>query len=224
MRWGRERTRWLRSIGEDQWPYPLPRRAVAATVMAGQTWMVWDGDLPVGTITLATANDVDDLWKPDIEPEPLWLPQDDPSDALYVAKMLVPTHAAGRDLGGDLLDWAGGRAFAAGLSWLRLDCWSTNHRLHAYYRRQGFRYVRTVPGRVSGACFQRPPSRTRGRSRPNAGDSPWQCATRDGEGCSPVVHLEVERSEGVVEVVHQLHRRVQTTHRDRQAGHGDVDR
>ncbi|HYU83619.1 MAG TPA: GNAT family N-acetyltransferase [Kribbellaceae bacterium] len=41
--------------------------------------------------------------------------------------------------------------------WLRLNCWSTNTRLHAYYVALGFRHVRTVdvPGRMSGALFKR---------------------------------------------------------------------
>lgn len=156
MAWRRERTAWLRELGEDQWPYPLPRKAVAATVMAGQTWMVWAGDVRVATITLAAGADVDALWKPDLEPEPLWYPEDDVSDALYAAKMLVPRSQSAQNLGAEMLDWAGGRAFEAGLSWLRLDAWTTNTRLHAYYMGLGFAHVRTVASRVSGACFQRP--------------------------------------------------------------------
>jgi hypothetical protein len=54
-----------------------------------------------------------------------------------------------------MLDWSAGRAFAAELTWLRLDAWTTNRRLHDYYRRRGFTHVRTVGSRVSGACFQR---------------------------------------------------------------------
>jgi len=156
MRWRRERTAWLRSVGSDQWPYPLPRKAVAATVMAGQTWMVFEGDRPIATITLATASDVDSLWKPDVEPDPLWYPSDDAYDALYAAKMLSPRSESGRGLGAEMLDWAGGRAFEAGLSWIRLDAWTTNEALHAYYRGLGFTQVRIVRSRVSGACFQRP--------------------------------------------------------------------
>lgn len=156
MRWRRERTAWLHAMGEDQWPYPLPRKAVAATVMAGQTWMVWDSETPVATITLATATDVDDLWKPDLDAEPLWYPEDGADDALYAAKMLVPAEHAGAGLGAEMLDWAAGRAFDAGLSWIRLDAWTTNLRLHAYYVGLGFSHVRTVHSRVSGACFQRP--------------------------------------------------------------------
>ncbi|MDR7278954.1 GNAT family N-acetyltransferase [Catenuloplanes atrovinosus] len=156
MSWRRERTAWLAARGEDQWSVPLPRRAVAATVSAGQTWMVWDGHTPAATITLAAATDAEGLWKPAHDaPDPLWYPEDDPADALYAAKMMVPRDRSGSGLGQELLDWAGGRAFAAGLTWLRLDAWTSNTRLHDYYRRQGFQHVRTVESRLSGACFQR---------------------------------------------------------------------
>jgi GNAT superfamily N-acetyltransferase len=155
MRWRRQRVAWLQARGEDQWSIPLPRSAVAATVSAGQTWMVWQDGTPLATITLTAYVDVDALWKPDVDPEALWYPSDDPTDALYAAKMMIPLEHAGRGLGGELLDWAAGRAFDAGLTWLRLDAWTTNDRLHAYYRAHGFTHVRTVASRVSGACFQR---------------------------------------------------------------------
>ncbi|MFJ8579428.1 GCN5 family acetyltransferase [Micromonospora sp. NPDC093277] len=155
MSWRRERAAWLAARGEEQWSIPLPRSAVAATVQAGQTWMVWDGSDPIATITLTAYVDVDSLWKPDRDPEALWYPEDDPADALYAAKMMIPLRYAGAGLGGEMLDWAGGRAYQAGLTWLRLDAWTTNPRLHAYYRGQRFRHVRTVESRVSGACFQR---------------------------------------------------------------------
>ena len=61
-----------------------------------------------------------------------------------------------------MLDWAVGRACDAGLAWLRLDAWTTNPRLHAYHLDRGFRHVRTVESRVSGACFQRPSRPYRG--------------------------------------------------------------
>jgi GNAT superfamily N-acetyltransferase len=157
MTWRIARVAWLKAHGYDQWSVPLPRSAVAATVSSGQTWMVWDGDTPVATITLTAWVGVDELWKPSWDShDALWLPTDDPADALYAAKMMVPEEYAGAGLGREMLDWAGGRAFAAGLAWLRFDAWTTNTDLHAYYRRLGFQHVRTVESRVSGACFQRP--------------------------------------------------------------------
>lgn len=162
MSWRREREAWLAAKGEDQWSIPLPRSAMAATVAAGHTWLVFGEDEPVATITLTGWPAAADLWKPDVDPEPLWHPQDEPTDALYVSKMMVPLARSGSELGAELLDWAGGQAHEAGLTWLRLDSWTTNDGLHAYYVRQGFSHVRTVGTRVSGRCFQR-------RSRPYGG-------------------------------------------------------
>jgi GNAT superfamily N-acetyltransferase len=156
MSWRRERVAWLAARGENQWSVPLPRSAIAATAAAGQTWIVWDGDQPTATLTLSAWVDVDAWWKPDVDPETLWYPSDDPTDALYIGKMMVPRARAGDGLGAEMLDWAGGQAYDAGLQWLRLDAWTTNLQLHDYYRGQRFRHVRTVASRVSGACFQRP--------------------------------------------------------------------
>ncbi|MCX4387635.1 hypothetical protein OG777_11920 [Micromonospora peucetia] len=43
-------------------------------------------------------------------------------------------------------------------AYLRLNAWKANAALHCYYLGQGFRHVRTVdvPGRNSGALFERP--------------------------------------------------------------------
>jgi len=57
-----------------------------------------------------------------------------------------------------MLDWASGRAGAAGKQWLRLDAWSRNADLHRYYERRGFQPVRLLrfDHRGSGALYQRP--------------------------------------------------------------------
>ena len=49
-----------------------------------------------------------------------------------------------------------GRAYDSGLTWLRLNAWTTNPALHRFYRSRGFQHVRTVATRISGARFQRP--------------------------------------------------------------------
>ncbi|GAA1627053.1 hypothetical protein GCM10009733_024740 [Nonomuraea maheshkhaliensis] len=90
------------------------------------------------------------------DPE-FWRPGDDPGAALYVHKLAVARPWSGSGLGDALLDWAGASAYGAGLPWLRLDCAKNNPGLQNYYRRRGFRHVRTVdlPHRSSGALFQR---------------------------------------------------------------------
>jgi GNAT superfamily N-acetyltransferase len=158
LAWRHERAAWLAERGEDQWQVPWPRWAVSGAVLAGQTWMVWDGDTPAASITLTAGVDLDTVWKSDkhLDPDALWLPSDDPGNALYVSKLMVPMAYAGTGLGAELLEWAGGRAYAAELLWLRLDAWTTNTGLHRWYQNLGFHHVRTVAHRTSGACFQRP--------------------------------------------------------------------
>lgn len=106
MRWRAERARWLGGLGEDQWSIPLPRSAVAATVLAGTTWMVWDGTEPIATCGLTAYADFEDLRKPDHDPMALWYPEDDPGDALYISKMIVTIVHSGQGIGAEMLAWA----------------------------------------------------------------------------------------------------------------------
>lgn len=156
--WRTQRAAWLATRGQTQWQIPWPRWAVAAAIQAGQTWLACDDDIPAASITLTAYTDLDGLWKSDRAPDAdtLWHPADDPANALYISKMMVPLHRAGAGLGAELLDWAAGRAYDAGVLWLRLDAWTTNTDLHAYYTALGFEHIRTVTTRASGACFQRP--------------------------------------------------------------------
>ncbi|GAB4060148.1 GNAT family N-acetyltransferase [Catellatospora paridis] len=156
--WRTQRAAWLAERGQAQWQTPWPRWAIAAAIQAGQTWLAYEGDTAAASITLTAYADLDGLWKSDRAPDAdtLWHPADDPGNALYASKMMVPLAHAGSGLGSELLDWAAGRAYDAGVLWLRLDAWTTNADLHAYYAALGFEHVRTVASRASGACFQRP--------------------------------------------------------------------
>lgn len=147
-----EATAWLAYKGLDQWQPGAPRVPTrAGTVDAinrGACYLAYDqaGEL-VGTIT------VDDRADPEF-----WTPAERAEPALYVHRIIVPRHAAGEGIGGQLLDWAGILAASRGKRWLRLDAWKTNTALHRYYERQGFHHVRTVglAHRGSGGLFQRP--------------------------------------------------------------------
>ncbi len=88
--WRRERRAWLATRDQTQWEVPLPRSAVAATVSAGQTWMVYDGDEPAATITLSAHTEPDRLWFSSFDPEAVWYPEDGLTDALYASAMMVP--------------------------------------------------------------------------------------------------------------------------------------
>jgi GNAT superfamily N-acetyltransferase len=144
--------RWLRSIGSDQWDtwrtWGGPDGKIARAIAAGHLWLMFDDEDLVATITVEPFGDTD-FWTPDELAEP----------ALYVSKLAVRRDVAGQELGALLLAWVRDRAYRDGARWVRLDAWRTNDKLHAYYRRRGWTYVRDVdqPHRSSGTLFQLPP-------------------------------------------------------------------
>jgi GNAT superfamily N-acetyltransferase len=147
-----EAAAWLSRLGTDQWQRPYPADKLLATIEAGEVFMVRDGDVTAATITL-TPEAEEGLWTADELREP----------SLFINKLTVARTHAGHNLGGRLLDWAGDRGHRASAKWLRLDAWTTNTGLQAYYLRHGFRHVRTVHQgaavnggpRVSGWLAQR---------------------------------------------------------------------
>ncbi|MFE0549247.1 GNAT family N-acetyltransferase [Streptomyces pilosus] len=147
-----EAAAWLSRLGTDQWQRPYPADKLLATIEAGEVFMVRDGADTAATITL-TPNAEDGLWTAEELREP----------SLFINKLTVARTHAGQNIGGRLLDWAGDRGHLAGAKWLRLDAWTTNASLQAYYLRHGFRHVRTVHEgvavnggpRVSGWLAQR---------------------------------------------------------------------
>jgi len=150
-----EAARWLKGRGIDQWSAPWPTQdlmeeGMLRSILAGETFIVWDDDTPAATLT------VDHWANPD-----LWTPVEAAEPALYTHKVTVARAYAGRGLGRELLDWAGTRAANEGARWLRLDAWTTNRTLQQYYLDQGFSHVRTVvlAHNPSGALFQRPAAR-----------------------------------------------------------------
>ncbi len=150
----REASGWLASMGIDQWqPNAVGRRtsnrvreSIKRNIAEGTCWRACIGDQVVGTIT------VDSYADPDF-----WNEEDHPDEAVYVHRMIVRRSDSGRGIGRVLLSMAEHLARQAGRRWVRLDAWSTNERLHEYYRRIGFEHVRTLrySHRGSGALFQR---------------------------------------------------------------------
>ncbi|GAA1271406.1 hypothetical protein Psi02_51700 [Planotetraspora silvatica] len=145
-----EAAKWLNAAGVHQWPDGgFPAARIEPLIEQGTMYLLDDGSDPVPAATMALDGHAD--------PE-FWTRHDRPGDALYVHKLAVSRAYSGQGLGEMLLDWAAGRAAEEGRRWLRLDCAKDNPRLQAYYRRFGFRHVRTVdlPHRASGALFERP--------------------------------------------------------------------
>ncbi|MFI6498614.1 GNAT family N-acetyltransferase [Nonomuraea typhae] len=147
---------WLCARGIRQWPRGGFGPERIAPLIDEHVLYVVDDELsyfdpdqaerPVATIALDAHADSE-----------FWTPADHPADALYVHKLAVARPWSGSGLGEALLDWAGATTHASGRPWLRLDCAKSNPGLQQYYRKRGFRHLRTVdlPHRSSGALFQR---------------------------------------------------------------------
>ncbi|GGO29938.1 GNAT family N-acetyltransferase [Microbispora bryophytorum] len=142
---------WLNGLGVRQWPAAgFPAERIEPLIGEGVMYLLDAGDEagrgPAATIA------VDGHADPEF-----WTAADRPGDALYVHKLAVSRTYSGRGLGEVLLDWAALRAAAHDRPYLRLDCAKDNARLQSYYRKSGFRHVRTVdlPHRASGALFER---------------------------------------------------------------------
>uniref|UniRef100_UPI003F492079 GNAT family N-acetyltransferase n=1 Tax=Amycolatopsis sp. CA-096443 TaxID=3239919 RepID=UPI003F492079 len=138
------RTDWLRDRGSDQWSTRAFAPLMHAAVDRGETWLLWDGDDAVATLTMTTTADPD-FWTRDERLVP----------ALYLSKLATDPGRSGEGLGAMLVDWAAGYAGDRGVLWLRWDVWRTNTRLQDYYRGIGGRLLRIVdrPCRHSGALF-----------------------------------------------------------------------
>ncbi|MFG3126550.1 GNAT family N-acetyltransferase [Streptomyces tendae] len=152
LRFRSDAAKWLAALGTDQWSAPFPADHIAASVQAGEVFLIRASEEsePAATVTLDHTTDPE-LWD-------LWTPEERAEPALYVHKLTVDRQHGGCGLGGRILDWAGDRAARQGARWLRLDAWTTNTQLHKYYVQQGFEHLRTTtdPDEVSGWIAQRP--------------------------------------------------------------------
>ncbi|MFJ3182511.1 GNAT family N-acetyltransferase [Streptomyces sp. NPDC086796] len=141
---------WLSARGSDQWSTTYPDELLLASIQAGDVYLVHQDPAtdPVATVTL------------DRQADPvLWTEAEAKEPAFYVHKLTLAKPGRGDGLGAQLLDWCSDHAARAGATWLRLDAWTTNTRLHTYYERLGFRHVRTVDAPEaygSGWVGQRP--------------------------------------------------------------------
>jgi GNAT superfamily N-acetyltransferase len=151
---------WLRGKDTDQWLVPWrgqegPARRIVRDVADGHSWIAWEDDLAVATITVGFEVP---LAGPD---SPVWPASALAEKALYVHRVIVRRVYAGRGLGAALLDWATGFGLRTiGTPLLRIDVWTDNWALHDYYRRQGFTFVEfrsaeELPDYPSRALFER---------------------------------------------------------------------
>jgi ribosomal protein S18 acetylase RimI-like enzyme len=154
LRYRQQAADWLRGLGIDQWSNAFPQEHILASIQAGTVYLVMDGSTPAATLTL------------DTEPEPdLWTDAELQEPCMHLHKVIVSREYAGQGLGSRLVDWASDRTAQSGGTWVRINVWSTNTGLQAYWTQQGFQHVRTVAGGgvggagVAGWLGQRPADR-----------------------------------------------------------------
>lgn len=129
-----EAAEWLRTKNTDQWAQPWPSmedrsHRIRRDLRAGKTWIAWDNGTPTATITASSKGS--SVWPDKLLSE----------RAVYVCRLVVSRAYAGRRIGAELLDWAGTHALRRrSARWVRVDVWTTNRALHAYYEQQGFEF------------------------------------------------------------------------------------
>lgn len=147
----RDAAAWLAAIGSDQWGADWPdqdgmRTLIKQALAAGTGWTATIGGQIIASWLL-------DTWaNPD-----LWTPAEQAEPAMYLHRLIVDRAHAGRGHGVHIINWCARHAAEHGATWLRIDAWTTNHRLHRYYQQQGFQHVRTrhLPHNPSGWLAQR---------------------------------------------------------------------
>jgi len=157
----REAAEWLRTSKDtDQWATPWPDQAgqterILNDLLKGKTWLAWDGATAAATITVDTEGPLA------LHEQPVWPAHKSREPALYVRRVIVSRGYAGLGLGAALLDWAADVARRDHeVTLIRVDVWTTNLDLHAYYKRQHFtrckgRDPRELPDYPSQALFER---------------------------------------------------------------------
>jgi ribosomal protein S18 acetylase RimI-like enzyme len=141
---------WLRTMDTTQWSNPWPNlRERDARVLRGllacRTWLVVDDGVVVATVT----------YRPDGNHD-LWTKQERQEPSVYMSRLVINRKYAGQGVGADLTDWAGARGRSEyGADTLRIDVWTDNYRLHDYYKRSGFEFLREHKDRAypSAALF-----------------------------------------------------------------------
>jgi GNAT superfamily N-acetyltransferase len=146
---------WLGTKDTDQWANPWPDKAsrdarVRRGLRVRKTWIVWHGDIPAATVTMATGPNTD-VWSKHGA-------YDLSERAVYAHRLITARNYAGWGLGAELIDWAGLRGRRDyGAKWIRIDVWTSNEALHDFYLKRGFERCGTCadPAYPSGALFQK---------------------------------------------------------------------
>ena len=137
---------WLHADkGTDQWQRPWPDLAardqrIRRGIKRGRTWIVENPNVPagssrrlVGTVSCGPGGN-----------RKLWTQRERNEPAVYISRLIVSREYKGRGIGAALINWASLRGIRQwGAEYVRLDVWTTNLGLQAYYKAQKFAHVRT---------------------------------------------------------------------------------
>ncbi|TDE92573.1 GNAT family N-acetyltransferase [Occultella glacieicola] len=119
---------WQESIGITQWRVgEVSAFVVERQVAAGEWYLMRHGTQLIATARVLTRDE--HTWGPDLGAE---------GSAGYLHGLMVTRSAAGRGLGGRILEWFCELSASHRLPAARLDCVASNPRLRRYYLDQGF--------------------------------------------------------------------------------------
>jgi RimJ/RimL family protein N-acetyltransferase len=136
-----EAKQWLPTIGTDQWSTDWKddegsgrSERVKHSLKDGTTWLIFvpfrDRELAIATVTIEYNID-SKVWS-GVHAGSL--------RCAYLSRLVTTRDFAGLNIGAAVIDWACEYADEAfGAKRLRIDVWTTNHRLHNYYQKLGFR-------------------------------------------------------------------------------------
>jgi ribosomal protein S18 acetylase RimI-like enzyme len=155
---------WLHAEkGTDQWQRPWPDPAardqrIRRGIKCDRTWIVENPNVPadsprrlVGTVSCGPGGN-----------RKLWTQRERNEPAVYISRLIVSREYKGSGIGAALINWASLRGIRQwGAEYVRLDVWTTNLELQAYYKAQKFTHVRTCDfddwwEYPSAALFQKP--------------------------------------------------------------------
>lgn len=159
----------LKDIGTDQWSTDWPDEnghkrddRIVRSLTQGTTWLALHVPqhrtalraIPVATVSIDKAAN-----------SQVWADLNASERALYLSRLVIAEGFSGLHIGTAILDWAaryGAREYRA--QWIRIDVWTTNFALHAYYQKRGFQRCGLVPdlSYPARSRFQRPTARQLG--------------------------------------------------------------
>jgi RimJ/RimL family protein N-acetyltransferase len=163
-----EAKQWLPTIGTDQWSTDWKdaggagrSERVAHSLKDGTTWLIFipyrGQELLIATVNIEYSID-----------SKVWSGVHAGSrKCAYLSRLVTTRDFAGLHIGAAIIDWACEYADEAfGAKRLRIDVWTTNHRLHDYYRKHGFQPRGYLNDKNYPSCarFDRPT----GKRAPNA--------------------------------------------------------